>query len=205
MLGGMFDPVHNGHLRAALEVAQLLDLAEVRLIPCAQPPHRHAAYATVAQRVTMLRLATAGEAKLVVDEREIERPTLSYSYDTLSSLRAEGESRPLCMIIGADAFLGLATWHRWRELLTVAHLIVLKRPGWVANVTGELAELMVAAQTEDPATLRQQPSGKILFCSVTQLEISSTKIRNLRQAGQNVRYLLPDVVYDYIEREALYL
>src|SRR5258706_7643 len=117
VFGGTFDPVHYGHLRLAQEIAESIRLAEVRFIPSGTPPHRAAPQVTSLQRLEMVRLATAGNPLFTVDEREVKRSGPGYTIDTLLELRHEtGATRPLCVLLGADAFLELATWHRWQEL-----------------------------------------------------------------------------------------
>lgn len=204
MLGGMFDPVHFGHLRSAVEIREDLALDQVRLVPCARPPHRPGALATAEQRRAMLELAIAGEPGLVVDDREIRRTTPSYSVDTLTSLRAELPHTPLCLIVGSDAFLGLPTWHRWRELFGLAHIVVLERPGRDAGVSEALRAELRGRLTQSPQDLHQALAGRVLMRRVTQLPISSTALRESLARGRSVRYLLPDVVYRYIQSHDLY-
>ncbi|PKM45740.1 MAG: nicotinic acid mononucleotide adenylyltransferase [Gammaproteobacteria bacterium HGW-Gammaproteobacteria-1] len=205
ILGGTFDPVHFGHLRPALELLETLGLAEVRLIPCGQPPHRSPPRAAAAARLAMLELALAGQPGLRVDTRELERPGPSYMVDTLASLRAELGPTPLCLLLGTDALLGLPGWHRWQELVQLAHLVVMHRPGWeLSAAPAPLAQLLAAQRVQDPAALTAQPAGAILFQPVTQLEISATAIRAMIAAGHSPRYLLPEAVWEWIRANELY-
>ncbi|HJT98573.1 MAG TPA: nicotinate-nucleotide adenylyltransferase, partial [Rhodanobacteraceae bacterium] len=129
ILGGTFDPVHNAHLRVAWEASERLG-AEVRLIPANVPPHREPPIANARERAAILRAALKGQDRLVLDERELEREGPSYTIDTLIGLREEiGPERALILLVGADAFLGLSSWHRWGELFDYAHIAVLTRPG----------------------------------------------------------------------------
>ncbi len=128
VFGGTFDPVHHGHLRTALEVLEGCGLEQLRLVPALVPPHRPQPRAPAPLRLEMLRRAVAGEPRLVVDDRELRRGGPSYTVDTLAELRAAVGTRPLCLVLGADAFLGLPGWHRWRELFALAHLVVVERP-----------------------------------------------------------------------------
>ncbi len=204
ILGGTFDPVHNGHLRSALEVLEHCRLGRMRLIPAGSPPLRAPPTAPAELRLRMLRAAVADEPRLEVDDREIRRPGPSYTVDTLTALRAESGKRPLCMVLGADAFLGLAAWHRWRELCSLAHLIIIPRPGCELLATGELRELLAARQTEDVGALHRATAGAIRVQPVTRLEISSSAIRALAVAGGDVRFLVPDAVRDVIIDSACY-
>lgn len=205
ILGGTFDPIHFGHLRPALDMQQALGLEEVRLLPCRVPPHRGAPHATPEQRLAMLRLAIRGERNLSIDERELQRDGPSYMIDTLLSLRAElGSERPLALLIGMDSLLGLDRWHRWRELLDHCHLVVATRPGWAPPQSGAVAALVQERRAEDVAALRSRPAGKLLFCPVTLLDISASRIRALLAAGKSPRYLLPGTVLGYIHTAGLY-
>lgn len=195
VFGGTFDPVHIGHLTVAWEAAELLD-AEVRLMPASVPPHRSAPLASSAERVAMLRAALAGQSRLVLDARELEREGPSYTIDTLRELRAEQGARPLVLLLGADAFAGLPGWHRWRELFDFAHIGVLSRPGVDALRPAELIEQVAARRVDDVAALHAVPCGKLVELAVTPLEISATRIRELLAAGRDPRYLLPAGLFD---------
>lgn len=204
IFGGTFDPVHFGHLRPLLEVKQALGLDEIRLIPCFLPPHRDTPNASAEQRVAMLRLAVADTPGFVIDERELQRGGLSYTVDTLRSLRDELAELSLCLIIGLDAFVALDSWHQWQQLNQLAHIVVTQRPGGLLPKTGSVAELVEQAQALDVEELQQQAAGKIYFQSVTQLDIAATYIRELVAHGQDVRFLMPDSVRHYIETVGLY-
>ena len=194
IFGGTFDPVHYGHLRTAFELWQLLRLAEVRFLPSGNPPHREQPLASADLRLRMVRAAVAGEPAFTVDDREIRRSGVSYSVDTLAELRAEYPRRSLCLLLGMDAFLGLPHWHRWRELLELAHVVVAHRPGWKAPTLGPLGEVMVDRGTGSIRELHERTAGRVYVHAVTQLEISSTELRQLIVAGQDPRYLVPDDV-----------
>jgi len=198
IFGGTFDPIHYGHLRTAFELLQALDLEEVRFIPAGDPPHRGEMFASADLRLEMVRLATARQPGFVVDERELHRDGPSYTVDTLSSLRAEQDAAPLGLIVGMDAFLGLTTWHRWEELLDLAHIIVAHRPGWKAPDLGPLGELVSEFGTHRVQDLHEAPGGRVHIHAVSQLEISSTEIRELIAAGRDPRFLMPDAVRNVI-------
>jgi nicotinate-nucleotide adenylyltransferase len=195
VFGGTFDPVHLGHLSVAWEAAELLD-AEVRLLPASVPPHRAPPIATAAQRVAILRAALHGQSRLTLDTRELDRAGPSWTIDTLHELRAEQGDRPLVLLLGADAFVGLTSWHRWRELFEVAHIGVLSRPGVSARLSSELEHEVVGRRVVDVSALRALPAGNVIELAVTPLEISATRIRELLAAGRDPRYLLPDGLFD---------
>lgn len=204
ILGGTFNPVHIGHLRGALEVAEQLVLDELRLIPSARPPHREAPQATAAQRLAMVDLAVAGEPGLAVDDRELRRDKPSFTYDTLESVRGElAADDQLFLLLGWDAFCGLPTWHRWQELLEHCHLIVLQRPDAGSEAPEVLRDLLAARSVNDPQSL-VGPSGQIAFVWQTPLAVSATQIRHLLAEGRSVRFLVPDAVLAYIQTHGLY-
>lgn len=205
IFGGTFDPVHFGHLRTAFEMLQALRLEEVRFLPCGDPPHRGSTYADAALRYQMVQAAIHDQAGLVADDRELRRAGPSYTIDTLESLRSEFSERSLCLIIGMDAFLGLPKWHRWDEILDIAHIVVAHRPGWKAPDMGLLGELLSEKGTHRVDDLHRATQGRIHIHAVTQLEISSTEIRQLVAAGRDPRFLMPDAVKHVIEDSGVYL
>lgn len=204
VLGGTFDPIHIGHLRGALEVAELLALDEVRLIPSARPPHRDTPQVTAEQRLQLVRLAAEGEPLLRVDDRELARTTPSWTIDTLESLRGElGVDDQLFLLLGWDAFCGLPSWHRWTELLQHCHLLVMQRPDADTEAPEALRDLLAARSVNEPAALCG-PAGQIAFVWQTPLAVSATDIRRRLATGRSVRFLLPDAVLHYIDAHGLY-
>ncbi|MGI9283911.1 MAG: nicotinate-nucleotide adenylyltransferase [Pseudomonadales bacterium] len=205
IFGGSFDPIHFGHLRAALELAFTFDLADVRLIPNGQPPHRDAALANAEQRGEMLELALRNAVPLSLDRCELDRSGPSYSIDTLQSLRAElAADTPLIMGVGADAFQQLASWRRGRELIEYAHIAVLTRPGSPLASDADVELPFAADWVTDPTRLIEQPCGLVYKLEMTPLAISSTRIRQQIAAGWSPRYLVPESVCNYIEQHNLY-
>jgi len=204
IFGGTFDPIHYGHLRTAFELLYSLRLGEVRFMPAGNPPHRETAIADAELRLAMVQAAVAGQPGFTVDDREIRREGLSYSVDTMRSLRQEFPERSLCMIVGMDAFLGLPKWHQWRDLLQMVHLIVAHRPGWRAPTMGPLGELLVDRGTGAVDDLHGAAGGRIYIHAVTQLEISSTEVRNLIVHKRDPRYLMPDAVRQIIQQSGCY-
>ena len=198
LFGGTFDPIHYGHLRTAFELWQELRLAEVRFLPTGSPPHRDQPLASAELRLRMVQAAVADQSAFVVDDREVRRTGVSYSVDTLTELRGEYPDRSLCLLLGMDAFLGLPNWHRWRDLLELAHIVVAQRPGWKAPSKGPLGEIMVDHGTGAIRELHERPAGCLYVHGVTQLEISSTELRAALVAGRDPRYLVPDAVRQII-------
>lgn len=204
IFGGTFDPVHHGHLRTAFELREALRLGEVRFLPTGNPPHREGTLANAEMRLAMVRAAVADQPGFTVDDRETRRSGLSYSVDTLGELRAEFPQRSICLLLGMDAFLGLPNWHRWREILELAHVVVAHRPGWKAPVQGPLGEVMVDHGTGSVRDLHDAPAGKVFVHAVTQLEISSTELRALIARGRDPRYLVPDSVCKLLRETGWY-
>lgn len=205
VFGGTFDPIHYGHLRTAFEMLQALNFEQVRFIPCGDPPHRGMTFANAGLRFRMVEAAIAGQAGFVSDDRELRREGPSYSVDTLVELRREFPARSVGLIVGMDAFLKLPDWHRWDEILDLAHIVVAHRPGWRAPDIGPLGELIAEYGTHRVDDLHNTAHGRIHIHAVTQLEIASTEIRELVAAGRDPRFLMPDAVRDVIEETGVYM
>ncbi|WP_442114249.1 nicotinate-nucleotide adenylyltransferase [Pseudomonas sp. NUPR-001] len=204
VLGGTFDPVHIGHLRSALEVAEVLALDELRLMPNARPPHRDTPQVSAQDRLAMVRCAVEGVPNLSVDARELERDTPSYTIETLELMRAEmAAADQLFLLLGWDAFCGLPSWHRWEELLQHCHILVLQRPDADVEPPDALRNLLAARSVSDPQAL-VGPAGHIAFVWQTPLAVSATQIRQLLASGKSVRFLVPDAVLAYIDAHNLY-
>lgn len=204
VFGGTFDPIHYGHLRTAFEMLQALLFDEVRFVPCGDPPHRGETFAGANERFDMVRVAITGQTGFAVDDRELRRDGPSYSIDTLTTLREEFSDRSLGLIVGMDAFLSLPRWRRWNEILDVAHIVVAHRPGWRAPDIGPLGELLAECGTHRISDLHELTHGRIHIHAVTQLEISSTEIRELVEAGRDPRFLMPDAVRNVIAESGCY-
>ncbi|RMF17957.1 MAG: nicotinate-nucleotide adenylyltransferase [Gammaproteobacteria bacterium] len=213
LYGGTFDPVHHAHLRNALEARDwLARLAGVHasevplyLIPCARPGHRDAPGASAEQRVEMLRLALEGLPAAHVDTRELTRSGASWTVDTLLSWREDiGRDAPLVLLMGRDAFRGLASWHRWLEIVQLAHIMIMNRPFEDTPFSGQVATLLSEHQTDQPHDLLSAPAGRIIERTFRLLDISASEIRASVQSGVSVRYLVPEKVQAYIEYHALY-
>ena len=204
VFGGTFDPIHFGHLRTAHELFKALQLSEVRFLPCGLPPHRASPVASAAERCDMVGLALDGQSGFVLDERELDRDGPSYSVDTLESLKDDYPSTALCLIVGMDAFLGLPRWNRWQRIFELAHVVVAHRPGWRVPYRGPLGEILRARRSRDGKELHAVDAGRIYVHPVTQLEISSTEIRDLIRSGNDPRFLLPEKVRQRIKTSECY-
>jgi nicotinate-nucleotide adenylyltransferase len=203
VLGGTY-PIHYGHLRTALEVMQGIGLDQVRFIPLHHAVHREQPRATGDLRLRMLQAAIAMQPGFIADARELQRRGDSFMVDTLASLRAEYRDRPICLLLGGDAFNYFLSWRHPTNILQLAHLVVMQRPGHAAIEDPALRRLLDAHRATDNSELRDSLGGRIYLQTVTQLEISSTQIRALIAAGHCPRYLLPEPVLRLLEAEGLY-
>lgn len=213
LFGGTFNPIHNGHLRAALEVKTHFGLKKILLIPAAIPPHKKGApVAGAADRLEMLRLAAAGTPDFEISGIELQRSGPSYTIDTVNQFKKIfPQSSRLFLIIGCDAFLEIHTWHFYRDLLQSIPFIIISRPGSTRGDNreeiGTYLKSQISADYEfspDKACYRPQNGPLLFICSVTTLDISSTRIRELLKQGESIRFLVPPQVEDFIQRKGLY-
>ena len=204
ILGGTFDPIHYGHLRPAAQVLLALDLAEIRFIPTARPPHRKPPVANYGHRLRMVELALASHDRLRVDDRESHIAGPSYTVHTLESLRAELGEQSLCLLIGSDAFRAIESWYQWRRLLQLANIVVMERPGSPLSSLTRLLPWAREHACRNQEKLARNPNGMLWLQHVEPQDISASRIRTMIENGQSIAGLLPDVVWDYIRRNRLY-
>lgn len=204
IFGGTFDPVHYGHLRAAVEAREKLGLEDMRLLPAGTPPHRTGTFASAENRLAMLKLALSENCGLQVDDREVRRAGSSYMVDTLAEFRREYPGSPLLLMIGQDAANALDRWHDWQALFGLAHLVIMRRPESVSIYSSELEEQIQSRLTGQVADLKTATAGLVLPLEVTQLAISSTDIRNRINQHKSPQFLLPDSIISFIREQRLY-
>ena len=207
LLGGTFNPIHNGHLRLAQELADKLNFSEVRFIPSANPPHKTAPKISAQRRAAMVQLAITDNHLFKLDTRELDRAGASYTIDTLISLQeALGGNAPLCLIMGTDTFAKLNTWHRWQALLDYCHIILVQRPMGAnqPKLAEDLSVILHNHYTENISDLMTENAGYIHMQKITALDITSTNIRAQLEVGVSPRYLMPDNVIKYIKSHNLY-
>jgi nicotinate-nucleotide adenylyltransferase len=186
ILGGIFDPVHYGHLATARLAGDYFQFDTVIYIPAGVPPHKTASAASPADRLAMLRLALDGEPGAVIWNEEINSSEVSYTFDTLEILSRQYPGTPLYFIVGADNLHEIHTWHRYREILERVTLCVAERPGFTMTIPETLAG----------ATLKTFPSP--------QWGLSSTLLRTYLSKGYGCKHLIPGPVRDYILHNGLY-
>ena len=205
LFGGSFNPVHFGHLRIATELAEQLQVESIRMMPCAFSTNRERSTATAEQRLKMLQLAIGQQALLQAEDIELQRPAPSYSVDTVRLIREQiGPEIPLFLCIGMDSLNGLDGWHDWQKIQDYCHIVVSSRPGYKVPDSGILADWIIRYRCDDLAILKQQAQGKLYFCELTMLAISSTSIREKVSNDENICFLTPDTVVDYIHQQHLY-
>lgn len=188
---------------------ELSGLQQIRFIPAGIPPHREMPQVSAIHRSEMVRLAIADQSAFCLDDREVKSAEKCYTVDTLRQLRCElGDTQPLCLLMGGDAFLQLHTWHEWEQLFDLAHIVVGYRPGFtleerIGNATPELRR-HYQQRLCSVAYLAQQPAGGIVEFAIPKIEISATLIRNRVCENRTIRYLLPASVANYIYQHHLY-
>jgi nicotinate-nucleotide adenylyltransferase len=211
LFGGTFNPIHLGHLRAAEEVAERLDLERLVFLPCAQPPHKRGSKEVIApahERLEWVRLAIAGNPRFAVDPIELAREGPSYSVDTLRTLRSDSDAEPPIFVIGLDAFAEIDSWREPEELFALASFAVLTRPpaasgSFTACLPRSLRETL---ELSADGTSARHPTAStwVQLVEITALDISATDVRARFRAGLSVRYLVPEPVREAILESGVY-
>lgn len=204
ILGGTFDPVHFGHLRMAQEMLNQFPQAHVSLMPAAYPPHRSEPSVSSEQRIEMLNLVLDSHPELSVDGRELARQEPSYSVVTLREIQQEIDGNCLIFLMGTDAFAKLDQWYQWQDLIELTNILVIGRPSAELPESGVVADFYQQYKVEQLSELVNFSHGKVGFYEMPQLDISSTYIRQQINGGFSPRFLLPDVILDYIKQHGLY-
>jgi len=206
--GGTFDPIHYGHLRPALEAMQLLQMAEVQFVPCFQPVHKGQPQVSAAQRCQMIERAIEAQPQFVLNKIEIEQGGPSYMVQTLKALKPDFANEALVLMMGTDAFAKFCSWHQWQRILALSNILIMHRPG--VNVLSDAAQQGASLSNEESLWLQRKVEsftcdhGQIMELAVTQLDISSTQIRQYLQSGMGVDYLTPQSVVQYMQQNQLY-
>jgi len=203
ILGGTFDPIHYGHLRCAKNITEILNLSEMRFIPCKTPVHK-TARATTEQRLAMLQLALDGMDNCILDDREIRRETRSYMVPTLESLRQEMPETPFCFVIGIDSFLTLDSWYQWEKLLQLTHLLITPRVGFALPKEGIIAKLYDSHSSTEALDFHRQKAGRVMMLNTPIIKISATIIREKIARQEDISDLIPPPVHKYITENAIY-
>ena len=205
LLSGTFDPIHLGHIHLANTVQKLCQLQKILLIPCTQSPLRDQPIASAEDRLSMIKLAINDPTHLFADDREIKRKGLSYTIETLKSLRQENPNTPLALIMAIDVFNRFDEWHDWQNILQLVHLIIANRPGSWQITNPEAMELLRKHQTSDPQQLQKQIAGSIYLADINPLPIAATQIRTLIKENKSASHLVAPDIWQYICKKQLYL
>lgn len=204
ILGGMFDPVHNGHLAAARFAVESLNLDLLKMVPCHIPNHREQLQLSAQHRLKMLELALAHDNKIVVDDCEIRRGGVSYAVDTVAELRVGGNWDQIVFVLGVDALNGLPQWHEWRALLQTCHLFVLGRQNQPVGSSVALEIGFEQRRVAEPEQMFEAQAGRIFIANDFDVELSSTQVRTVLANGGDVAPLIDAQVFNYISQYALY-
>lgn len=208
--GGTFDPIHYGHLRIAEELLDMISLKRIIFVPSGAPRLRATPVAARNHRSNMVHLAIRDNSMFSLDEREVNRPGISTTIESLREYQCElGDSTALCFILGMDAFVKINQWHNWHELFNQCHMIIVARPGYTfindyQLLPADIKKEFFSRRVLDANDLGLQTSGFIYTARTSLLEISASHIRSLIYAGRSIRYLLPENVSDYIKSNCLY-
>jgi len=205
ILGGTFDPIHYGHINSAVQTANWLQLSQIVLMPCHIPPHKNSPSAMAEQRSEMVNIVCKDHPLFTLDDRELKRSTPSYTIDTLKELKANNEDTVIYFFIGMDSLLNFTTWHQWREILTLCHLVVSARPGYdLTRLNQTTQKLLADHQAIDNTVARHCSAGKVLFSSNDLLDISSTNIRRNIKEKKSCKNMTPKAILDFINKYQLY-
>ena len=202
VLGGLFDPVHKGHVSAAQFALEFLSLQRLKMIPCHLPNHKAVPNTQAEHRLAMLELAVASYPLIEVDPIELQRNQVSYTVDTLSELKARHSM--LVFVLGVDSFNSLPDWHDWQKILDLSHLLVLSRHGAILS-TETLSAVNIKRRLVDTSEqMLASPNGKIIFCENFDYDMASSEIRGKITRGDDVSAELDIQTIQYIKDNSLY-
>ena len=204
ILGGSFDPIHFGHIKPSIELAEIFQLSFVRLIPCKISPFKDSTFASAEHRWNMISIIAGSSDLFVADSRELQRKTPSYSYETLCEIKQEAPTAKLFWIMGEDALQGFPKWYQAEKIMQLCHVLVMRRPGIATVVDEDAQQWLNQYMCHERETLENTHHGHIYMTETEMHDISSTQIREILQSGQQPRYLLPGGVWNYIKRNELY-
>lgn len=203
LLGGTFDPIHLGHIASVKHVSKWLGISQALLIPAHIPPHKKQTKANAQQRAEMVNLVCQTHDNFTLDQRELRRPTRSYTVETLAELKQENPHCRLFFIIGMDSLIQFTGWHQWQKILTLCHIVVNPRPRYALDDLSEESLNNLQPYFHDQGDITTL-SGKILFSPNMHFPISSTQIRDAVKNHQNYQQYLPTSILNFIEKQKLY-
>ena len=198
VFGGTFNPPHYGHLCPLEEAAKECGIDKVLLMPCQLPPHKAEPNVSAELRLHMVELACQHFSCFEASDVELRRPGPSYTVDMLTQLRATHPNTPLCFFLGLDSLLHLDSWHRWQDIISLAHIVVSMRPGWEPQYNARIRRLLEVHQTNAAADLHNAVAGSLYFAETTPVHVSSTQIRQRLNDAQNVHGMMPEQVSEFV-------
>lgn len=205
IFGGTFDPIHNGHITPAKKTAQWLELSQLILLPAHIPPHKEGTHASSHHRKEMVAIACQQEPLFRLDDRELTRNEPSYTLNTLKEIKKTHPNSQIYFIAGMDSLQTFTTWHEWQKILTFCHLVINTRPGYnLSNINQATKALLNKYQVTTLAELKNKDSGGIIIRPESDIDVSSTTIRQLLKLNINPETLLPDTILTYIKNNQLY-
>ena len=204
ILGGTFDPPHNGHIELASKLFEVFN-CQIVFMPNATPTYKSSPQSTNQQRLEMLKLALIDSVRFIIDTKEISQDKYSCSYDTLAEVRQKiGKSLPIYFVIGADSLINLDTWDNWDLLLKLVNIVVIKRYGYKISTvnSSKLLDYFNENLVDQCPTC---PYGKFWLLDFMPLNTSSTSIRAMVKNGEDISEVVPMDVVKYIKQYSLYL
>lgn len=205
ILGGTFDPIHNGHIDSAKQAAGWLGIEQLLLMPCHIAPHKDSTHASSQQRAAMVQLVCNKESLFKLDNRELNRQGTSYTVKSLAEIKNQQPNTQIFFLIGMDSLLSFTSWFQWQEILKLCHIVVNARPGYDINrINGETQALLQQYQEDELNQVKARNSGCIIFTPNRLSDISSTEIRHQISNKTLKNDLIPASVLDFINKYQLY-
>ena len=202
IFGGAFDPIHKGHTKSLLEIKNLINFSELKIIPCGLPSQKDKTEASNHERLSMLEMTFRGHQNIKIDPIEIEKKSISYTVDTLETFKKSYKpDQHFTLIMGLDAFLNFTTWKNYKRILELSSLLVMQRPNY--KIDRVYLEQFKNNITEDIDVFLNN-HGKIIFYSLSQFDISSTKIKQAIKNELNYEDYLEQKVVDFLEENSIY-
>ena len=202
IFGGAFDPVHKGHVSSIIELKDKLDFSELKIIPCNIPAQKEKTVASSSERLQMLKLAFDEFDNINIDSFELDKKGISYTVDTLEAITKKSKSgQHLTLIMGLDAFINLTSWKNYERILELSSILILRRPNYVLK-KNYLAQF--ESELTDDLEIFLNSKGKIIFFTLTQLEISSTEIKKAIKNNKSCEDYLDKKVLEFINEKSIY-
>ncbi len=205
IMGGTFDPIHNGHIETAKETATWLNVEQLLLLPAHIPPHKNTTTASAQHREAMVELVCKQQPIFQLDNRELQRHSASYTVTSLQEIKQEQPNSRIFFIIGMDSLLNFTTWHQWQTILSLCHIVVNIRPGYqLDQINPATQHLLKSHHISDIDKINTKDAGGIIFHNNQSLNVSSSEIRTQLLSKNLKKNLLSEVVLHYIQQENLY-